>query len=125
MGGSPTGHHTPYLYAELVRRTGLAVNEVFRALDPSLTPEEYRSGKSCQIRAAKVFRSLLVPDDKRCTLLADMPIHMHGDSAADPCSKMAEDLRLTDKLVSDALGADGASVLDLELIGCQATLPYG
>ncbi|MDE0246939.1 MAG: hypothetical protein OXO56_03260 [Gammaproteobacteria bacterium] len=106
-------------------RTRLAVDEVFRALDSSLTPEEYRPGRSYQIPAAKVFRRLVVRDDKRCALLADMLIHMRGDSAADPFSEMAEDLRLADKLVSDALGADGASVLDLELVGCQATLPYG
>ena len=117
-------HPTPYLYADGVLRTGLAVDEVLRALGSPLTPEEYRPGKSYQIPAAKVFWRLVVREDKRCALPADMPIRMLGDSAADPFSEIAEDLRLTDKLVSDALGAGGAPGLR-GLVGCHATLPCG
>ena len=122
---SYTGRSTPYLYVEGVLRTSLRVNEVYDALDSTLAPEEYRSGRSYQIPSAKVFRRFIVRDDKRCALLAITPIEVPGVSVVDRFGEMAEDLRRASEMVSGALGAERRSVLDFEMIGCQAMLPYG
>ena len=106
-------------------RTSLHVNEVYGALDSSLASEEHRSCRSYEIPPAKVFRRLIVRDDMRCALVAMTPITVPDDSVVDSFGEMAGDLRRASELVADALGAERGSVLDFELIGCQAMLPYG
>ena len=123
--GSPVGERTIYLYVEGTLRTNLHIDDVYAALDATLLPGEYRSGRTYRISSAKVFQRLMVRDDKRFALLTFPPIEIPDVPVLDRFGEMAEDLRRVDKLVSSALGGDEESVLDFELLSCQAMLPYG